>query len=223
MVTQNNPPNLAQDFIRIHRVITRGLRIAVDRGTEFLNEGFSHLGLQQGFVTYIQTLTVVLEAHHLGEDEIAFPSFGQVLPAASYERLAADHQKISALIGSIRHSSELIGSEGCESELNLLVEDLRKINAVWIPHIVIEEVSFSQKALTAVMSPDAQSQLSAALTKHAQEHALPPYLALPFVLYNLDAEDRASFAATLPTLVWEELIPKVWIDQWAPMKPFLLE
>jgi hypothetical protein len=30
-------------------------------------------------------------------------------------------------------------------------------------------------------------------------------------------------AASMPSMVLDELIPKAWKEQWAPMKPFLLE
>ena len=40
-----------------------------------------------------------------------------------------------------------------------------------------------------------------------QQHSRPQEQVLPFVLYNLDPEDRAHIIQTLPTTVAQELIP----------------
>jgi len=58
--------------------------------------------------------------------------------------------------------------------------------------------------------------------QHGMAHAGPDYLAAPFILHNLEAEDRAHMAGEMPPIVSQELVPVVWKDQWAPMKPFLL-
>ena len=34
--------------------------------------------------------------------------------------------------------------------------------------------------------------------------------------------DRAYMAGEMPPIISQELVPVVWKDQWAPMKPFLL-
>ena len=48
-------------------------------------------------------------------------------------------------------------------------------------------------------------------------------MVLPFILYNLSAEDRAIMAQHVPPFVTQELVPGVWKGHWAPMKPFLLD
>jgi hypothetical protein len=223
MMAENNTANLAQDFVRIHRAITRGLTVGVARGEDFMRAGFPNPGIRQGYAFYIQSLLVVLKAHHMGEDEIAFPSLRKKLPSVPYERLSSDHQEIEALLESIGHAAANLTEEGSMVDLTLLVDGLRRIAAIWIAHIPLEETHFSQTALAAVMDPEEQDHLGMALAKHGQEHATPGYLAMPFVLYNLNAEDRAGMAAALPSMIMEELVPKVWKDQWAPMRPFLLD
>jgi hemerythrin-like domain-containing protein len=223
MVEKNSPPNLAQDLLRMHKAITRGLTVGVAGGAEFMEEGFPDPGTRKGFTDYIQSLAVVLEAHHLGEDEIVFPSLWEKLPSAPYDLLSANHQEIDMFLGSIRRAIVDVAGEGDEGDLSLLVDDLRRVSAIWTPHIKLEEEHFSQDTLNTLMDPEEQGRVSAAIAKHSQEHATPPSLALPFVLFNLNAEDRAAMAATIPTMVMEELIPKAWKDLWAPMKPFLLE
>jgi hypothetical protein len=223
MMANNNPPNLAQDLLRIHRAITRGLTVGVEKGAEFAEHGFPDPGLRRGFTDYTLSLAVVLRAHHLGEDEIAFPFFRERLPASLYERLAADHHKIEALLNPLRQAIANVAATGGQADLNRVVDDLRSIGAVWTPHIRLEEGHFSEEALSAVMTMEEQGRLSGMMAKHSQEHATPGYLALPFTLFNLQAEDRAAMSATMPSMVIDELVPKAWKDQWAPMRPFLLE
>jgi hypothetical protein len=61
------------------------------------------------------------------------------------------------------------------------------------------------------------------LTKAPTEGAPPDPVLVPFILYNLSAEDRAIMAQQMPPAVSQELVPIVWKEQWAPMVPFLLD
>jgi len=223
MTPENSLPNLARDLIRIHRAISRGLSVSATRGAEFMREGFPDAGMRQGFSSYVQALTIVLGAHHVGEDEIAFPALRAKLPAAPYERLAADHHAIDASLAEVRGVMSHMAGDRDRAGLSALVDGLRRVSAVWPPHIQLEEEHFAEGAIGAVMTPAEQAQVSVSMAKHSQEHAVPPYLALPFVLFNLAAEDRASMAESLPKVITEQFIPKEWKDQWSPMKPFLLD
>ncbi len=223
MMANSNPPNFAQDLICIHRAITRGLTVGIEKGAEFARAGFPPPGLRRGFADYVQGLSAVLDAHYRGENVIAFPFFRERLPSSLYERLSADHRQIEALLVPLKQAIANVAASGSQADLNWLVDCLQKISGVWTPHICLEERRFSVASLSAVTTLGEQGRLSAAMAKHAQEHATPDYLALPFTLFNLCAEDRAAMAATMPSMVVEELIPNVWKDQWAPMRPFLLE
>jgi hypothetical protein len=223
MSPESSLPNLARDLVRIHRAISRGLSVSEARGAQFTREGFPDARLRRGFFSYVQALTIVLGAHHLGEDEIAFPALRPKLPAAPYERLAADHHAIDTALAEVRGAMSDMAGDGAKSGLSVLVEGIRRVSAVWPPHIQLEEQHFAEGAIGAVMTPDEQAQVSVSMAKHSQEHALPPFLALPFVLFNLAAEDRASMAESLPKVITEQLVPKEWKDQWSPMKPFLLD
>jgi hemerythrin-like domain-containing protein len=223
MPDKSSSAKFAQDLLRIHRVISRGLFVSVTKGVDFVLAGFPDPGLRQGYVAYTQSLATVLDAHHLGEDEIVFPSLREKITAAPYERLTRHHQEIVVLLNSAGKAIKLVAEKGDQADLAELVRLLRKVADIWRPHIQAEEFYFSEEALAAAVSPEEQERLSTALAKHSQEHAVPPTLALPFVLFNLEAEDRAAMAASLPVMVVQELIPKGWKAQWAPMKPFLLE
>jgi hypothetical protein len=223
MMPQNSLPNPANDLVRIHKAISRGITVALTNGTRFNKDGFPDAGTQEGFVRYTQSLVIVLTAHHGSEDEIAFPALKLRLPTAPYERLSATHQNIATCLDMVRKAMGDMPGESTEVGLGIVIEGLKKISSLWSPHIHMEERHFGEEAIGAVMTPEEQAQVSISMAKHSQEHAVPPYLALPFVLFNLPADDRASMAETLPKIVIEELIPKEWKDQWAPMKPFLLD
>lgn len=223
MTLGNSLPNLAGDLLRIHRAITRGLSVAVTSGTQFLVEGYPDAGIRLGHARYVHSLAIVLGAHHGGEDEIAFPALKARLPAAPYERLAADHQEIESSLDGVRQALGDAAGESSGLNLKVVVEGLRRVAKVWSPHIQLEEQHFAEAAIGAVMTADEQAQVSVSMAQHSQAHAVPPYLALPFVLFNLTVEDRAQMAEGLPRLVTEELVPREWKDQWAPMMPFLLD
>ncbi len=217
-----NLPSLAQDLVRIHKVITRGLSVGINRGREFLDDGFPSQDLVRGYADYMQSLGSVLAAHHLSEDEIAFPVLKEKLPAAPYDRLAKDHKKIEALLDQLGESVIQISGGNPAAGLGGVLGSLRKILAIWPSHIGIEESSFGSKPIAGAMTPEEQANLSVMMARHSQEHAGPPFLVLPFVLFNLAGADREAMSAALPAPV-RELVEKEWKDQWGPMKPFLLD
>ena len=223
MTPENSPPNLARDLVRIHKAISRGLLVSATSGAKFMREGFPDAGMMLGYARYVLSLTIVLGAHHVGEDEIAFPALKARLPAAPYGRLVADHQFVEASLGAVRHAAGDVAGDTAKVGLGVVLEGLSRVSTVWPRHIQLEEEHFAEEAIGAVMTPEEQAQVSVAMAKHTQELATPPSLALPFVLFNLAAEDRASMAEALPRLVAEQLVSKEWKDQWMPMKPFLLD
>ena len=223
MPEKSSSPSFAQDLLQIHRVISRGFFISVTKGVDFVQAGFPDPGMQKGYTDYTHSLATVLDAHHRVEDEIAFPTLKEKIPAVPYERLTRHHQDICALLDPAWKAVKLVAEKGDQADLAELVSLLRKITNIWRPHIQAEEFYFTEEALAAAVSPEEQESLKTAMAKFSQEHATPSALALPFMLFNLEGEDRAAMAASMPAVVVEELIPKGWKAQWAPMKPFLLE
>ncbi len=98
MKTTSSTPNLAQDLLRIHKVITRGLDTSLIKGKDYLEHGFPQPELTHGFACYTHCLTQVLSSHHNSEDLIAFPAFMKYLPSAPYAQLSADHHAIGSLL-----------------------------------------------------------------------------------------------------------------------------
>jgi len=221
MKSQQTPPSLARELLRIHRVITRGLDIGTTKGTEFQRRGFPNTRLRRGYTDYTQSLAIVLRMHHLAEDEIGFPFLKEKFPSVPFERLVRDHQEMETLLETLMKAIAAVA--GDSGDMNLLVDTLRRVSAIWTPHIRVEEENFTEDAVAAMVDSADQVRLSAEFGKHSQAHAKPAFLTLPFVLYNLNTEDRALMAAQLPGVLKKVLIPFVWKNKWAAMKPFLLD
>ncbi len=223
MVQDETVSILEESFVRIHKAITRGINIGISRGEGFEKNGVPGDEEKRGYLLYIQSLTIVLTAHHLGEDEVAFPEIKKKLPDGPFVRLKSDHIKIEAQLISLSNLSTNPELDLNQGEIKKIINGLKIISAVWVPHIGVEERSFSRSVLASLMNSEDQTDLAAMLSKHSQEHSVPQFLALPFVLYNLSGSDRAAILDTLPKEVIEELIPLAWKSKWSPMKPFLLD
>ncbi len=215
-------PTLATDLLRIHKVITRGLDICLVKGKAYLQSGFSQPQVLLGYSSYTHSLISVLDSHHTSEDIIAFPEFRLVIPSAPYAQLAYDHNEIERLLEPLPPVIANLSDDTHNGLVNIVVT-MDKISEIWAPHIQLEEHFFSVETLNEVMVPEDQRRISEATAKHSRDNALPPYWVVPFVLYNLDRVDRAIMASSLPANITEELVPKVWAEEWAPMKPFLLD
>jgi len=216
-------PNPTEDLIRIHKVITRGISVGMIKGTEYLKNGLPQEQILSGYITYALSLVSVLRAHHQGEDQVIFPLLRIKLPSAPYDLLTANHREMESLLVTIHQAIEGLTGDAPEDGMRGIVENLGKVWAIWKKHIFWEELHFSMDAIGAVMDVEAQGVLSEAMAKHSQEHSEPSYWVVPFILFNLESEDRVSMAATFPPMVMDELVPKVWKEQWEPMKPFLLD
>jgi len=216
-------PDLAQDIIRIHKVITRALNVGMNKAIEHLQSGVTSPQALLGYRSYIHSLATVLGSHHQSEDLIIFPAFQKVLPLTPYSQLIAEHHQIETLLAPIPEQISVLSGDAPEGGLREIDTILQEIFNIWVPHIRIEEGNFTHAALNAVMNLEEQETVSQAIGKYSQEHSDPPYWIMPFVLFNLELDDRMSMAANFPPMIMDELIPKVWKEQWAPMKPYLLE
>jgi hemerythrin-like domain-containing protein len=215
-------PNLASDLIRIHKVITRGLNVCLVNGREYLQSGFPQPQALLGYSSYTHSLASVLGSHHTSEDLIAFPEFRSIIPSAPYAKLASDHNHIESLLDPLPPAIAQL-SDDAHKGLVSIQDTLRKISEIWEPHIQLEERYFSEATLNGVMSLEDQRRIGDAAAKYSQEHSGPPFWVVPFILYNLEPDERAVMAVSFPASIMEELIPKVWADQWAPMRPLLLD
>ncbi len=217
-MSEQMPPNVGEDILRIHRVLTRSLTVSI----QFLQQAEQPDNLHHGFMLYLRALSALLHAHHLGEDEIGFPFWRTKSPFAPLNNLIRDHLRMMPLLEKIE--IWLNSESGWEApHLRRLQGILEELNTIWLLHIQLEESVMGPEKAAALLTPAENQQLARQLAAHGQEHAQPGALVLPFILYNLPVEDRAMMAQIFPPLVTRQLVPVEWKPVWEPMKPFLLE
>ena len=215
-MTDMNP--LIGGLLQIHKIITRGLAISIRKCDEYLEKQEIPPEEAAGFSMFVTALKWVTNAHHLSEDEIAFPYFKSTIEAP-YDRLRNDHQTISRIVVTLEESLPEISTGGAGK----LREVLGEFEKLWVPHIRIEEENFTAEKLQMVAGLNEQANLAEKLTRHGIKNSGPGPLVLPFMFYNLEGNDREAFTMPIPWIVKKVLVPVIWKSQWKPMSPFLLQ
>jgi hypothetical protein len=218
---QTFQPNVGRDLLRIHAIISRGISISL------LNSRSLNLMKNEilaGYVSYTRTLADVIEAHHLLEDEMAFPYFRERITDLPFDILMEQHKLVMAELEKIREVLELIeaGNRGTETG-KILEESLLRLKDIWHPHIGIEEYFLNTDQLEKLIPAEEHERLGEAYSQHSREHARPDYMVIPFLLFNLPREERQIMARTMPVIVTEQLVPLDWKSKWSCMKPFFLD
>jgi hemerythrin-like domain-containing protein len=217
-------PNLGVDLLRIHRVVTRGLKVGMEYSQTYGRDGYPDDTTGAGFLDYVQALASVVHGHHLGEDEVAFPYFRDKLPEIPFDLLMKEHNAIELRLKRIGTALEKArGGLAVGQALEELNGALTETDDLWHHHIPKEEHGLRPDVVGPMLAPEEHIRLGSLLAQHSQQHSGPDYLVVPFVLYNLDPEDRAAISRTMPPVVTQQLVPVAWKEKWAPMRPFLLE
>jgi len=214
-MTEMSP--LVGALLRIHKIISRALSVSVQKCDEYLGKQDRPPEEAAGFLMYVTTLKWVLHAHHLSEDDIAFPYFRDKLEAP-YSQLTEDHQTMARILASLEKCLSEVSSGG----VGKLREALGELDRLWGPHIKIEEEHFTADKLNPVAGMQEQVNLVARLDEHGRMNAGPGPLALSFMFYNLEGADREAFMMPFPWPVKKVLVPIIWKGKWKAMSPFLL-
>jgi hemerythrin-like domain-containing protein len=223
-MTDENQGDLGTDIIRFHRIITRSLEITIQNVNRFLEIGALEEEKREGFIKYVQSVSTVLNAHHVLENEKIFPYFKDKLPDAPYDQLMAQHKGIEALLTQTNGGISNLKSNVEElRSLDLLKTSLEKIGRIWHIHIQIEEEKIFGRVGDLNISLDETNRLREEFSQFFMEHAEPAHVIVPFMMYNLSSEDRAILAQEFPEKVTKQLFSVDWKDEWAPMQPFLLK
>jgi hypothetical protein len=218
-MTTNPKPNVGNDMVRIHKVITRALDVSL----QHIRSASPAEGPQQGFATYVRALTILLHAHHAGEDELAFPFWRIRLPAGPFDRLTEQHRQMISFIERIEGWLGAGPAAWQSDALSELHHTLTDLQTLWQTHITLEETTIGPDNSRQYLSPAENEQLAVQLAEHGQAHAQPGELMMPFVIYNLSGADREEFVQLLPPVIPQQLVPFAWKAAWSPMAPFLLE
>ena len=221
-MTDKREANIAASFYNIHNIITRGLRVSLESASGMLQGGFQGERNREGFFNYLRSLTSVMNAHHLTEDDIAFPYFRGKLPEAPFDDWTCWHGKMSEDLDEINLAVEKCEKkDGFETELRNIENVLARLNEGWPYHIQPETDEFINKA-DALVPVEEQLRLVRQFSEYVLENANPHYLTVPFMLYNLSVEDRQVFSQWIPSEGILNLVPVAWKEKWASMAPYLL-
>ena len=214
--------NLADGLVGIHRVITRGFQITDDTLQHMLQQTALETQYFNGFLDYLRSLITLIHAHHSTEDKIVFPMFGTKTLEAPYDLLTKGHVKMEALINEIKPLIDRLANDvqdtGTITKIHTLIQACYE---TWASHIEIEECRFSEHAIGTHLSLQEQKQIAQEIGQHMAQTAKPDYLILPFIVYNLAESDRPRMRPFLPPNITALLT--TWNNQWASMKPFLLD
>jgi hemerythrin-like domain-containing protein len=222
-MSNNDQPDLGRDIIIYHKIITRGIEISNKNAQEYLNKEHLEVSSETGFLKYLQTLSSILKAHHMAEDNVIFPYVQNLIPEVPYKRLMDEHEILSAELQKIENTiPDLKSNNDLKISLRQLNSALAKIDELWHPHIKIEEHMIYEKIGSMINTPD-MIQLKTEFTQFYQKNVSPDYLVVPFSLYNLHPNERALISKGIPEIVIKQMVPIDWKDKWAPMKPFLLK
>ena len=223
-MSNENQPNIGEDYIRFHKVMTRGLAVSLQNINEFLQIGALEKLNRKGFIKYVQSFSSVLHGHHQAEDEKIFPYFKDKLPEVPYERLMSEHEIFKVGLQEINTGLGHLKSENDElNSLKLLKSGFGKIDKIWNPHIKIENTQLYGKIGSLNIDIEEMIRIQTEDGKFFQDHTDPAYLVVPFVLYNLSPEDRTIASQGFPEMVTKKLVPIEWKDKWISMQPFLLK
>lgn len=214
-MAENSP--LTDGLIRIHKLITRALSVSVVKCDEYLRSKKIPENEAKGFILYLTTLVRVMHAHHMGEDEIVFPVFRERIDAP-YNQLEKEHVSMSEMLDDLQKNIEKISI----SDIRQLRNNLDTVQRLWTPHIKVEESSFSAPIVNGKYFGKEQHDLTERVGKHGAKTSGPGPLTLPFIMYNLEEDDRKVFLKEFPWILTHFLIPVVWRNKWKPMDPFLL-
>ena len=133
-----------------------------------------------------------------------------------------DHQQMVRILDELNLAlGQCEKEKNTETEIGKLLNSLIRLNEMWLPHIQMEKDEFLMRA-DPLISPNEQLRLVTSYSEHGQKLAGPPFLTVPFLLYNLPLEDRIQFSQEMPAEVLEHLVPVVWKDQWQSMLPYFL-
>jgi hypothetical protein len=213
-------PELGGDLLRVHRAVTRAVRVAQEQGAAYAAAGYPDAETEEGYLTYVRCLVLLLHGHHTTEDESMFPLLRDKVPGAPYDALTAQHRAMLPILDEIEAARAQAASPQPDGGLKSLVRALARIGELWDTHIALEEAHFGPEAIGTFLTMEERRRLGGAVSRNAATHQRPFSLMLAFFLYNMSPEDRAVMAQMIPGVA--TLLLALWKPRWRVMAPFLL-
>jgi hypothetical protein len=223
-MSAQQPPNAATSLITIHAVVNRGLAVAIKNAATFSENNFKDQTEREGYFNYVRALVILIDSHHLAEEEVAFPWLTERNIDGPYELLEKQHEEILPILAELNALREKCATaEQPRTCLAELEHALKTLQTLWDPHIQLEEETLSAEKLADILPSPEHIDLLQKIGEHSQAHSDPGYLVIPFILFNLEPQARIILSKGMPAELIEHMVPVVWKDQWASMKPFLLD
>ena len=215
--------DLASDLIAIHKVITRALDVAVDVNVSAFEKRAAGRSGFDGYILYVECLLRQLHEHHSNEDIVVFPLLRDLLPDAPYDLLMTQHTEMIHEVEQVESTITALkaGKHAADAQAQLL-GNLQDLRARWVDHIAEEEANFGPDRIPPAISMMDRVRIGKAAARYAQRHSFPLSLMLPFMLYNLQGQDRATMLQTIPGFLHKFFVPVLWRRRWEPMRPHLL-
>lgn len=214
---------VAGNLMLIHMIISRALHVSVTTMAKYADTGFPTAEVQKGACMYMECLRTAFVAHHLTEDEVAFPIFKDKIPDAPYRLIEEEHVEMIKALAQFEHLLNRMQIDTYPQEyigaLGVMLVDLQSL---WGPHMHREEVNFSEITISGNVNLEDQNKLLKNISVHSEAHSRPANQILPFLLYNLPPRERELFSEDLSPIVTNFLVPRIWKKEWAPMEQFLL-
>lgn len=219
-----NQPDIGDEYIRLHKVMTRGIKVSLMYINKFLNDGVMEKLNREGFINYVQSFSSVLHGHHMVEDKKIFPYFKDKLPEVPYPRLVSEHEIFKEGLQQINSATDQLTKETDELEsLITLKTGFDRLNEIWGPHIQIENNQLYGRMRDLNMDPEDMLKLEKESKEFFQKNSGPGYMVIPFVLYNLSPEDRDVIGQGFPDEVTDKLLLGDWKEKWISMQPYFLK
>ena len=218
-IDSSKSKHLSKGLDLIHKVLSRPLNVGIGHLDKCLISNKVDIENHDGFKDYINSLVNVFFGHHHGEDEIMFPTFEEKIKDADFSELKKQHKELHPLAEQIKDKID-IDSPTIDNyrEIRSLLQDTKDL---WVKHREEEEQTV-ELDLEPVLSSKEQIELSDKLGKHGQSMSNPATLILPFLIYNLEGNDREEFTSDMPWILKKFIVPVIWKKKWQKMKPFLL-
>jgi hemerythrin-like domain-containing protein len=215
--------NIGTSLLAFHTCITRSIDVVAERSQSFAERGFSDAAIRAGFVDYVQSFASLTIAHHITEDDVAFPYFREKMPDAPFDALSVQHMEMHLLLEQIAAvAAELASGAPAQEPLARLARTAASLGRLWDPHRRTEESYLTPERCGAMIDPEENARVGAMFAEHTMKGASPDYLVVPFMIYNMAPPSRELVTREMPPVLVRELVPLVWKDKWAPMAPFLL-
>ena len=201
-------PDFSKDLLLIHSLITRSMNILIDNSKMISNTKSRSKEVDQGYLDYLKSFHQILEINHTGEDEIGFPQWKGKIPDAPYDKLISQHQDMLKHLNRIKHRiGSLESASSVQQSFNDIYTSLTNLKSIWKPHIEIEEYYFGPENVKSIYNSTEREQFGIAFMTHGRKNAKSISTYVPFLLFNLDENERKIFADNMPGILTKFLYP----------------